>query len=140
MTIDEIKLLNAVKGYYFFAPESMRFFQTRLSSETFDGGDRWYFVTSERMVGYDRRYSVRYIITATGRTENDRDESTDRDDFQRYVSLSGAKTRARKAAAESRAEYITRKGMLAHGFDPDSEEDRKIYQDFLIDNPQLAEA
>ena len=47
MNIESIKAENAVNGFYFFEPALLRFFDGRVSSQTFGR----YFVTSERFRG-----------------------------------------------------------------------------------------
>jgi hypothetical protein len=64
-TIDAIKRANIARGQYFFSPETMRFFGSRILSPVFPGG---VFITSERDTprlpgpaawGGERRYTVR---------------------------------------------------------------------------------
>lgn len=68
MTISAIKAANAAAGYYFFSPETMRSFGSRVSDDVIQGV---LFVTSERdRIGnaWDgaRRYTVRRFFPETG--------------------------------------------------------------------------
>lgn len=58
-TIDEIKAANAARGDFWFSPDTMRFFRSRIVGKVMFGH---YFVTSEKSNDYDakRRYTVRY--------------------------------------------------------------------------------
>ena len=74
-TIEEVKAAHAARGGYFFTPDAMRFFDSRILSPVFPGG---VFITSERdkgariLGGYvppawdgERRYTVR-VCTPDG--------------------------------------------------------------------------
>lgn len=56
MRLEEFKCFNAEKGFYFFSPNTMRFFNSRIGSYDFVTG---YFVTSEKRYDGARRYTVR---------------------------------------------------------------------------------
>ena len=47
LSIDEVKRINAQSEHYFFSPDTMRFFNSRICGELY--GNR-YFVTSERLM------------------------------------------------------------------------------------------
>jgi len=55
-TIDEIKTANAEAGYFWFSPETLRFFSSRISTKVYGGR---YFVSSEKEYDGARRYTVR---------------------------------------------------------------------------------
>lgn len=60
MTMNEVKRRNAEAGYNFFDPDTMRFFDSRIESDLFDG---WYFITSEK-TGFGssiRAFTVRQV-------------------------------------------------------------------------------
>ena len=61
--ITRIKTANAQKGFHYFEPGTMRFFRSRVLSQTFEGKDAVYFVTSEQFVGSEytapRKYTIR---------------------------------------------------------------------------------
>jgi len=70
-TLQQIKDANKATGLYWFEPESMRFFKSRVSEKVYptkDGGA--YFVSSERGPSNVRAYTIRkcradgYIRTA----------------------------------------------------------------------------
>lgn len=93
MTIDEIKQANRDAGRYFFAPDTLRFFNGRVHSRVY-GGE--YFVTSEQYVGYgvkrNRRYTVRHTV-----------DGVDIDtvgEFQQYRTSAQAHSEARRLASE----------------------------------------
>ncbi len=44
---------------YFFKPESMRFFRSRILETVYQGPGGVYFVTSEQNTGFPRAYTVR---------------------------------------------------------------------------------
>lgn len=48
LSIDEIKVANQRAGSCFFSPETMRFFNSRVSNITYCGGGGIFFVSSER--------------------------------------------------------------------------------------------
>ena len=60
MTIADVKRLNNEAGYQFFAPDTMRFFASRIESGLYKNGT---FITSERAGFRDatRRYTVRRV-------------------------------------------------------------------------------
>ena len=88
-TIEEIKHANAASGGHWFAPDTMRFFGSRISHEIiggclfvsseldFDGGQRWYTLRRARPDGG---------IETIG-------------NLQQYASLEAAKRAARRMAS-----------------------------------------
>lgn len=87
---DQIRTANAQNGGYFFAPDTLRFFRSRVHAEVYGGR---YFVTSEQFDDEsDRLFAVRvvlddYTIDTVG-------------EFQQYASRSGAHAAARRYAEE----------------------------------------
>lgn len=59
MTIEDIKAYATANGSFFFSPDSMRFFSSRLSSTTYFGG---IFITSEVYGDRKRVYTVRRVL------------------------------------------------------------------------------
>lgn len=79
MTISEIKAANAARGFHFFERGTLKFFGSRVSSQTF--GD--VFITSEvDFHGRNRRYTVRRL--------NDRGAVDTIGEFRQYATLSDA--------------------------------------------------
>ena len=72
--IARIKQINAERGFHFFDSSTMQFFRSRVLSQTFEGNNAVYFVTSEQFVGSEytapRKYTVRAfnLLTADIRT------------------------------------------------------------------------
>ena len=65
MTISGARARNKEKGHYFFSPETMRFFGSRVESSLLRGG---HFITSE-FTGFDRisrEYKVRQFDYDSG--------------------------------------------------------------------------
>lgn len=63
-TISQVKQLNADKGFFWFTPETMRFFNSKIESELIY---EKYFITSERMeTSLPKRYTVRKVNWETG--------------------------------------------------------------------------
>lgn len=64
MRISDVKREHAAAGGYFFSRDTMRFFNSRIESELYNGG---WFVTSERFEDvfsddvYPREYRVRWF-------------------------------------------------------------------------------
>ncbi len=66
-SIDAIKATNRASGGYWFTPDTMRFFRSRIGSRLVDGR---FFVTSETPdSGTPRRYSVRMAYGQDARIE-----------------------------------------------------------------------
>lgn len=90
-SIDAIKKANAEAGSFYFSPDTMRFFKSRVMQDVFPLEDGALFVTSERREGDVRRYTIR-------RAWDDGDITT-LDGFQSYTSRNGALKAAKRAAA-----------------------------------------
>jgi hypothetical protein len=60
-SIDAIKRANAESGFYFFSPDAMRFFSSRVLPTVYAGR---FFITSERrgFTDYGRAYTVREFM------------------------------------------------------------------------------
>ncbi|HUT79517.1 MAG TPA: hypothetical protein VM285_17605, partial [Polyangia bacterium] len=82
MTLSEIKRANAAAGHYFFEPDTLRFFRSRCSEQTYGR----HFATSEKGPNGIRAWSVR-------RCEGDGSIETV-GEFQGYPSLARALTAA----------------------------------------------
>jgi hypothetical protein len=69
-TIDRIQQTNRERGFHFFDLSTMRFFRSRILSQTFEGNNAVYFVTSEQFVGSEytapRKYTVRSFNPESG--------------------------------------------------------------------------
>lgn len=69
-TIEKIKAANSEAGRYFFQPEAMRFFKSRVLSTVFEGPGGIYFITSEQFKEEPRAYTVRVFNPKTGGMES----------------------------------------------------------------------
>jgi hypothetical protein len=64
-TLDDIKAANRAAGLHFFAPDTLRFFRSRIGATVYQGPGGIYFVTSERFMTMAtfgltaRKYTVR---------------------------------------------------------------------------------
>jgi hypothetical protein len=67
ISINQIKDLNARKGYYFFSPNTIRFFHSRTDRTAIIVNHEAYFITSEqREHNTPRKYTIRKAILETG--------------------------------------------------------------------------
>lgn len=96
MTIDEIMRANAQAGQFFFSPDTLRFFASRVSQRTYVAPDgTTYFVTSERFRSVAHGDGPRkYTVRAT--TDGKRIDTVGA--FQEYRTSSAAHARARYLA------------------------------------------
>lgn len=104
-TISEIKAHAAAAGNYFFSPDAMRFFNSRISKRVYPVKDGAFFVTSERDWYTDnfRKYSVRVAREYDGTSgRGDFDISTI-GEFGEFVTLAQAHTAAKRYASEYNA-------------------------------------
>lgn len=62
-TIDRIKSEMDAKGSFWWTPDTMRFFGTRVLGEAVEGPGGVYFVTSEKPPSGTRQYTVRQYFT-----------------------------------------------------------------------------
>ena len=80
--IEAIKMLNKAKGQFFFSPGTMRFFNSKISSNVIN--DR-FFITSERFDDeHPRLFTIRVIDWHTG-------EIGTHGEFQEYKTAEQAK-------------------------------------------------
>lgn len=60
--MDKLQQMARDAGSYWFEPDTLRFFKSRVSREAYQGADgRWYFVSSEQAPRASRLYSVRAV-------------------------------------------------------------------------------
>jgi hypothetical protein len=90
MQLEQFKALNAAKGKYWFSPDTMDFFGTRIHDWD---GNTGLFITSEQPPHGDRRYSIRKADFETG------DVATV-GGFCAYKTLAAAKAGVRKVLRE----------------------------------------
>jgi len=88
-TIAAIKAANAAAGQFFFSPDTMRFFRSKIESRSVIGGR--YFITSEQ---FDFRSPRLYTV----RRANDDATIDTVGEFQQYDSFRAAQVAARAAA------------------------------------------
>ncbi len=97
MTITDIKEANRKAGKYFFSPDTMRFFRSKVVSEVYTTtwGDYAYFVTREINPSNKMAYSVRAFNKVNGdvRTEGE---------FFAYSTKQSAIEAAKQAARKER--------------------------------------
>lgn len=90
-TTEELRNYADRAGSFFFRPDTMRYWRSRVMDGIYGGA---YFVTSEQMPGYERRYTVRRF------TLND-DETISFDtvgEFQEFSTRAQAVSAAKSAA------------------------------------------
>lgn len=94
-TMYDIQLENKQRGLFWFEPDTLRFFSSRVSQEVYQGPGGIYFVTSEQNKGfggtYPRLYSVRCFSPDTKQIYTV-------GEFQAYKSRSGAHSAAKKCS------------------------------------------
>lgn len=61
-TIDEIRRTMRANGSHWFDPDTIRFFQCRISRRVYQGERGVFFVTSEKSPSLPRAYSVRQFV------------------------------------------------------------------------------
>lgn len=59
--IEEVKRLAEKRHSHFFDPDTMRFFNSRISDEAYRFGDKIYFITSEKGPSGIRRWTTRFV-------------------------------------------------------------------------------
>lgn len=74
-TIEDIKAANKAAGLYYFEPDTMRFFKSRVSSRVYQGPGGVFMVTSEQFSDFEgntaeRRYTVRQFFPDSGKVCN----------------------------------------------------------------------
>lgn len=94
--IEHIKKANKDAGYYFFEPDTLRFFKSRISSRVFEGsGGFLFFVTSEEPPHGERRWTVRVFDPETGQCDTAKDQGHT---FMEFKSWGAAATAAQRTA------------------------------------------
>ena len=75
-TVSDLRAITDHAGSYFFAPNAMRFFKSRVLEGIYPGGDSkavpgavFYFVTSEVYVDDPRHYTVRRAVLGSQRDD-----------------------------------------------------------------------
>jgi len=97
-TMDDVRRFNADCGFYFFTPDTMRWFGSRIVGGLCKGPGGLWFVTSERQPAFgcvsagERLYTVRRV-RPDGRIDDDSAG------FQGYASARVASRRAERYAA-----------------------------------------
>lgn len=100
-SITEIERWNEWGGYYFFSPDTKRFFKSRVLSEVFQGPGGIYFVTSEKR-GFDdyrRCYSVRNFLPQTGNVVSAR--NAEGYQLDKFATAAQAKRASKRLANEN---------------------------------------
>lgn len=92
----DMERANRRAGFYFFSPDTMRFFNSRVDNVIFKAADglKIYFCTSEKAPHDKRRYSVRVFDVATSDIDTF-------GEFQGYRTLAQAFKAAEAAATAS---------------------------------------
>lgn len=57
-TIDQLKARNTAMGYYFFTPDTLRYYKGRVYSNVWTLPDCWVFITSEQFECYHPQYRI----------------------------------------------------------------------------------
>ena len=71
--IEYVKEVNRKNGFFFFSPDTMRFFSSRVSQRAYIAGDHFYFLTSEHNKCDPRdyrKYTVRRMHRESGNIES----------------------------------------------------------------------
>lgn len=103
ISVSDLKAIAKEHGSHFFDFGTMRFFNSRVHSPVYTGGDGWYFVTSEQNTGAfgdssnPRMYTVRRMTK-----DADIDEPEGEGAFQKHSTLEKARSVARQLAEQSR--------------------------------------
>ena len=95
MDIAYIRTANTVRGMHFFDRDTLRFFNSRILSDVYEGTGGIYFATSEKGPDGVRRYTVRRFEKATGSVGTF-------GTFQAYRTARAAKGAAKRAAEATR--------------------------------------
>jgi hypothetical protein len=70
--MSDVMEINAKSGQYFFSPDTMRFFDSRVGGEAFVKGGNAYFITSEKFtdpvehISNPRKFTIRSMDMRTG--------------------------------------------------------------------------
>jgi hypothetical protein len=90
--MSDVMEINAKAGQYFFTPESMKFFNSRVGGDAFVKGSRAFFITSERFsdpaehISEPRKFTIRSMRLKTG-------EISTEGKFQEFPTMAQAKKR-----------------------------------------------
>ena len=90
--MDCIRRANEDARMYWFSPDTMRFFRSRVSDQVYQGPGGIYFVSSERGPEMPRMYTVRRFRPDTGGVET-------AEEFQGYAKATQARRVAARLAA-----------------------------------------
>jgi len=101
-TIGNIKQRNKDCGKFYFEPDTMRFFKSRVSEQVYEGPGGIFFVTSERGPSDVRAYTARRFNPKTGDVSTAGPFNT----MSRQSAHLYAKKRAAQPAAEDRAPTV----------------------------------
>ena len=93
LTIAAVRRANKLAGQFFFSPDTMRFFSSRIGRTVYGGR---YFVTSEQGPSEVRRYTVREAM------ENGHVGNAPGSDFQAFGTSRSAQAWARRLVRERR--------------------------------------
>lgn len=89
-SIEDIRNANRDAGFYWFSPDTLRFFRSRILSGVYSGTGGVFFVSSESRDGAWRTYNVRRFLPESGNVESTA--------FRAYRTAEGAKRAAKRAA------------------------------------------
>lgn len=97
-TVREIRARNAELGHYFFQPESMRFFASRILRDCYPAADGsgTYFVTSEQFRPVDGAPHARLYTVRLSRLDGSIDTVGE---FQAFATARAAKAHAKRLAS-----------------------------------------
>ena len=87
LTMADVKRINREKGQFFFSPQTIRFFNSRIESTLMRGG---FFITSERFdENSPRKYTVRRFVPHTGEilTEGGFQTFKNKEDAQEFIRM-----------------------------------------------------
>lgn len=90
-TIDDIKDANKAAGLFYFEPDTMRFFKSRVLDFVAEGPGGVFFVTSEKNESRPRLYSVREFNPTSA-------DITTHGQFQEHDTAAQARAEAARAA------------------------------------------
>src|SRR5262245_25452245 len=108
LDIDQLQEIVRRSGSHFFDADTMRFFRSRVDSDTFAGPDGWYFVTSEKhesaflRINEPRLYTVRCLRVVRSSDGTNYLRLLELEGFQAFATLTRARTAARNAAKVAR--------------------------------------
>mgnify|MGYP001574775162 CR=1 FL=1 len=127
MDIEEIKQLNARNGQFFFTPETMRFFKSKVNdgviTGTWKGIKVAFFITSEKFSDETpRKYTIRACVLEDAPTEAGREDYGYKrghiesvSEFQAFATLRTARARMEIIAAPLYQYLSVVKSMLKEG-------------------------